>query len=61
MNELILLEIAKKIGIVILQIVGVLLFVAGFIFWMTGGHISFRPEQKKIHDTIYLPQYNQNQ
>ena len=61
MNELLLLELAKKIGIFILKIIGVIIFILGFIVWLTNGTIFFIPREKKIHDTIYLPQYKSQQ
>jgi len=61
MNELLLIEFAKKIGIFILKIIGVIIFILGFIIWLTNGTIFFIQREKKIHDTIYLPQYKSQQ
>lgn len=55
MNELIMYELARKIGRIIIAIVGIVLFAIGFLVWLSNGTIIERVKPKVTHDTIYLP------
>ena len=56
MTELIIADLVKKTGRLILAIVGILIFILGFLVWLTNGTILNYPYKKvATHDTIYLP------
>lgn len=58
MNELIIYELARKIALIVLTILGSILFILRFAVWLTNGTIIDRVKPKVIHDTIYLPKKN---
>ena len=56
MIELIMYELAREIGRIIIVIVGIVLFAIGVLVWLSNGTIlDFKYKKNVIHDTIYLP------